>query len=326
VTDKQTAAGPQAAPPAQSERAVAQANPAAAPPAVPVAVGNGHGGENGNGNGGGNQNGHASPPPGRKSRRRLALIVTLDVWRALFMREAVTRITGNRLAWFWTVFQPLIFVGFMMFIYTTIRVRNIPGADAVVWLLVGYIPFQSARNIFMRSMDAISANQALFVYRQVLPVDTVLVRAALEAFLGIIILILTLCLAALIGKDIIPNNIAKSMFGYVGLCLVGLGLGLILSVVRQLIDELGKVIGIFMMPLTILSGVIFPMSILPAQYREWLFLNPFAHGLEIIRSGFFQYYHEAPEASASYLYSFALVSIVLGLALQFRYTVRLREQ
>jgi capsular polysaccharide transport system permease protein len=258
--------------------------------------------------------------------RRSPLAVTLDVWRALFLREAVSRITASRFAWAWLVLEPMAYVAFMMFLYSAIRVKVIPGADATLWLAMGFVPFLTARNIFMRGMEAINANQMLFIYRLVLPVDTVLVRALLEAFLGLIVLALVLALAALLGMQVVPADVAKVMLGYGGLCLVGLGLGLMLSVGAELVTEVRRIFRMAMRPLTLLSCVMFPPTIVPAEHRYWLFLNPFASGLEMIRSGFFPYYHAAPETSAGYLYAFALVVVFLGLALQFRYTVRLRAQ
>ena len=259
-------------------------------------------------------------------KERSSLAITLDVWRALFLREMVSRVASRRFAWAWLLLEPMVFVLFMMFIYGVLRVRTIPGADATLWLVVGYVSFLTARNIFTRGMEAINANQALFTYRQVLPVDTVLVRAFLEAFLGVIVLVSALLLAALIGKQVIPGDILMVMLGYGGLCLVGLGLGLMLSVGVELINELGKIIGIVMMPLALLSGAMMPMTIIPVEYRHWLFLNPFASGLEIIRSGFFPYYHMAPEADIGYLYTFAVVTLFFGFALQYRYSIQLRAQ
>ena len=44
-----------------------------------------------------------------------------------------------------------------------------------------------------------------------------------------------------------------------------------------------------------------------------------AHGIEAVRGGFFPQYYVLPETSLSFLYTFALVAIFFGLALQLRY-------
>lgn len=53
-------------------------------------------------------------------------------------------------------------------------------------------------------MNAISANQALFAYRQVKLADTVLVRGMLEGFLMSIISAILLAGAALLGHSVVP--------------------------------------------------------------------------------------------------------------------------
>lgn len=257
---------------------------------------------------------------------RSSLSVTLSVWKALFLREAISRITAARAAWAWMLFEPVMHIGFMLLLYSTLRMRAVSGAETVVWLFVGLTSFFTARNIYQLGMAAISANQALFGYRQVLPVDTVLVRAALEAFLGLIIAVILAAAIALFGRDVLPHEPLLALASYVGLLLCGLGLGLVLSAACELVSELGNVADMLFTPLYFLSGVIFPLTAIPPQYREWVFYNPFAHGIELLRSGFFPLYHAAPEANLAFLFGFALVSIAFGLALQVRFALQLRAK
>lgn len=90
--------------------------------------------------------------------------------------------------------------------------------------------------------------------------------------------------------------------------------------------ELGRVIQLVMMPLYFISGVMFPVSAVPQPFRDWILLNPVAHGLEAARLGFAPYYHAVPELSVVYLYGFSLVSIFLGLLLYRRFGLRMITQ
>jgi capsular polysaccharide transport system permease protein len=252
--------------------------------------------------------------------------ITLSVWRALFLRETISRISSSRTAWLWLLLEPVVHALFVLTLFVLIKVQKISGADVIVWLLVGYCSFFTARNIYSRGMEALNANQALFAYRQVLPVDTVLVRAALEALLGIVVMAILMIGVAFFGFDVLPHNPLQSLSAFTGLCLAGLGLGLMLAVGDNLIPAVGKIFAIASSPLYLLSGVIFPLSSIPVQYREIVFLNPFAHGVELVRAGYFPYYHVAPEASLAYLYGFAVVTLFIGLALQLRYVDSLRAQ
>lgn len=222
--------------------------------------------------------------------------------------------------------EPIVHVAFTLLLFTLVRMRVVPGAEPAPWLLVGLASFFTARDIYSRGMEAINANRALFAYRQIVPVDAVLVRAALEGFLGIIVFVLLLLGAGLVGFQVMPHDPLAALAAFVSLCLCGLGLGLILSVASELVPELAKVARLLFTPLYFLSGVIFPVILIPPQYRDWVFYNPFAQGLELLRGAYFPLYHAAPEASFGYVYSAALITIFLGLALQVRFAVRLRAE
>lgn len=264
----------------------------------------------------------SSASPGFRS----SSAITLAVWKALFLRETISRISSSRAAWVWLVLEPVAHAAFMLTLFALVKVRTVSGANVVVWLLVGYSSFFTARNIYSRGMEAMNANQALFAYRQVLPVDTVLVRAALEAFLGVIVMGLLMMGVAFFDLDVLPADPVFALTAFIGLCASGLGLGLMLAVGANLVPVVGKVFAMVSSPLYLLSAVMMPMSAIPVQYREIVFYNPLAHGVELVRAGFFPYYHAAPEASLVYLYMFAAITILIGLALNVRYADNLRAQ
>jgi len=262
-----------------------------------------------------------SPRPGRTP-----LVITLSVWKALFLREALSRLFSGRATWFWLLAEPVFHVAYMLVIYTVIRVRKVGGIDTTVWLIVGMLAFLMFRRTGTQVENAISANRALFTYRQVKPVDTALVRAGLEGLMMIAVASILLAGAAFFGHSVVPTDPLAVLEAFFGLWLVGLGFGLVTSVTIELVPELGQVLNLVMRPLYILSGVIIPLSAVPLPYRGWLMWNPVAQGLEATRLGFGRYYQAVPELSVAYIYQFALVSIFLGLALHRRFALRLVTQ
>jgi capsular polysaccharide transport system permease protein len=254
------------------------------------------------------------------------MAIALSVWKALFLREALSRLFSGRATWFWLLAEPVFHVTYMLVIFTIIRVRTVGGIDTTVWLMTGMLAFFMFRRTGTQVMNAISANQALFTYRQVKPVDTLLVRGGLEGILMIVVASILLAGAALLGHSVAPADPLAVIEAFLGLWLVGMGFGLVSSVASELVPELGRIINFVMMPLYMVSGVIFPLSAVPPPYRDWLLLNPVAHGLEAVRLGFAPHYHAVPELSIAYIYGFALVSIFLGLALHRRFALRLVTQ
>lgn len=257
---------------------------------------------------------------------RSSLNITLSVWRALFLREALTRISGARARWFWIVAEPLAHMVFFAFMLAGFRHTVIAGADAYVWIVVGLAMFFIFRRSAIQSMWAIDDNKAMFVYRQVRPVDTVIVRAALDGFLNLLIGLVALSLLALMGHRVVPDDPLLVMASLFAIWLLGLGFGLIASVPTVLVEESSVFLGFSMMPLYMLSGVIFPMGVIPYPYQQWLAYNPLVHVLEAVRLGFSSGYHAIASLDMLYVYTWAFVMIFFGLVLQIRFSERLVSQ
>ena len=254
---------------------------------------------------------------------RTSSLIAWTVWKALFLREAVARLSTTRVAWLWILAEPIVQLVFLNVLFGFVLQRVISGIDGGLFITTGVLGFGLARNTAMRIKDAIHDNATLLTYRQVLPVDTVLVRAALEA---VLFMVSALCLFAglgLLGYQIFPHDFLQVMLAFAALWLAGIGLGLMLSVASELIPESGKVAGMLLIPLYFVSGVMYPPSAIPPAYQSWFLLNPFVHGIETVRAGFFPQYHTIPGVSMGYLLGFAMFTICLGLALHVRFTTRL---
>lgn len=260
------------------------------------------------------------------SVRRTSLDITLSVWKALFLREAVGRLSKERAAWLWLLLEPLVHVLIMLVIFAIIRIHVIGGMDTTVWLMIGMTAFLMFRRTATQTKNAVNSNGGLFAYRQVKPVDTVLVRGFLEGMLTVLVTVILFVGLFFVGFEAWPDDPLAMLASFLGLWLLGVGYGLIVSVVEGVVPEIGKLIDFTMTPLYFASAVIYPMASIPPPYRDWLMLNPVAQGLEAARMGFAHYYHVAPELSFAYLYLLSLVMIFLGLALQVRYASRLAAQ
>jgi len=249
--------------------------------------------------------------------------ITFSVWKALFLREAVARIASKRGAWVWLLVDPILHVIFMILMFTFIRMREVGGIEVQAWLIVGVMSYSMFRSASTQGQNAISANRSLFSYRQVKPVDTILVRVVVEGLVGVLVTIILGAGALLFDIDIIPYDILYCFAGFLGMWLMGVGYGLMTSVAVELIPETAKFFGFIAAPLYILSGVILPLSAIPPPYSDWLLLNPLAHGVEAARVGISHWYHPFSGLDLAYLYECAIVAIFLGLALHRRFAQKL---
>lgn len=249
--------------------------------------------------------------------------VAVSVWKALFLREASARLAGGRAAWLWILLEPTAHIVFLMLVVGVIRHKVVPDANIELFLFVGIWGFFLVRNVASRCMEAVNANQALFAYRQVRPVDTVLVRAAVEVFTYLLVGAVLLVALVMFDIEVLPADPLLVLWGAFLLWAFGMGLGLSFSVIGTLSSGAGKLIRLAFMPLYFLSAVMYPVSTLPQGIRNALLLNPIVHGLEAMRTGYFTGYRGEAHISLGYLGFCALATIFWGLVLHTRFSTKL---
>jgi len=245
----------------------------------------------------------------------------------MFMREALTRTTADRFAWFWMIAEPTAHVVVMVMMRTFVMKGSlISGADFVPWMITGLLAFFLFREGLLRSLGAINANKGLFAYRQVKPIDPVLVRCFIEGVLKTFVFLLFIAGGALLGMDIIPHDPLGAIANWLSVWLLGVGAGLVVSASDSLIPEIGRVVRIATLPLLIISGVLFPLNFLPQDIQQYLLYNPIIHAIESLRLSFFAGYRSLNGVSMVYLWLCVLSLIAFGLILHIRYEKQLKAQ
>lgn len=254
--------------------------------------------------------------------------VTKAVWHAMFMRELVARTMADRMAWFWMIAEPIIIIMLMLFVRSLIMNADgmVMNAEFIPWMIVGLLGFFLFRENMMRSLGAINASASMFAYRQVKPIDAVIVRCFLELALKSFIFLLFILGASLLQIPLVPDLPLEALFSWISLWLLGLGIGLIVSVFATLVNELAIITRFIAFPLLLISGVIFPISVMPHYLHSFILFNPIVHGLETLRMAFFQNYVSLTGISLLYLWYWSLSSVLLGLILHKHFEVRLKAQ
>jgi len=253
--------------------------------------------------------------------------VVSSVWYALFLREMVGRTSSDRFAWFWMIFEPFALITILASIRSLVSgTKLIAGAEFIPWIIVGLFGFYLFRENMLRSLGAVKANKSLFAYRQVKPIDPVLIRCFIEGLIRSFIFILFMVCAKLIGIDVIPDQPLQALFLWILLWLLGVGYGLTFSALTALIPEIARLIKLTSLPLIIISGVMFPIQYLPISAQQALLFNPIVHGLDLLRLFFFNSYAPVTGISILYLTLWILALNALGLSLHIRFSLKLKAQ
>lgn len=256
-------------------------------------------------------------------RSRSSLQVMRAVIFALVLREMQTRFGARRMGAFWMLFEPVAHVVIIMMVFTFIRQRQVPGIEFPIFMVTGIVPFFLMRNIALRMMDAMDANKSLFAYQQIKAFDTFAARTIVEFALYACVMALILAAMGIwFGYDITINDPLSWMASLAVGVTFSFGLGLILAVIGDIAPNSKSIVKLVFFPLYLISGVIFPIWVIPPQYLDWILWNPYLHIIDNLRSSFFAFYPKTYGISHAYPFGLSIISLSLGMAM---YRLRRRE-
>lgn len=234
--------------------------------------------------------------------------------KALFLREIRTRFGKFRLGYFWAILEPSAHLLVLLGIFGFIMHRTMPDISFPVFLLNGIIPYFIFSNITNRSVGAIEANQGLFNYRPVKPIDTIIARAVLETLIYAAVYILLMLVVWMAGEYFEVTNLLQLVATWGLLILFSCGIGLIFMVVGRTFAETQKFLPILLKPLYFISCIMFPLHSIPKDYWPYLLWNPLVHAVELSREAVMPGY-VSEGVSLTYLALCTLATGFIGLAL-----------
>ncbi|WP_418318626.1 ABC transporter permease [Piscinibacter sakaiensis] len=235
------------------------------------------------------------------------------VIHALLMREVITRYGRHNIGFLWLFVEPMLFTLGVSLIWSAMRALHGSNIPIVAFALTGYSTLILWRNMPGRCIGAIQPNQSLLYHRHVKPVDIYLSRLILElagataSFLFLAVLFIAFELMAP------PEDVLKVVFGWAMIAWFGFATGMLvggLSERSDLVDRLWHPLTYFMLPF---SGVFSLVDALPPIGRDLVLALPMAHGVELIRDGFFGS-AVTTHYNLPYMAAFCLVLSLLGLA------------
>lgn len=245
---------------------------------------------------------------------RSGLEVQQAAVKALFLREIKTRFGKYRLGYLWAVLEPAAHLLVLLTIFGFIMHRTMPDISFPVFLLNGLIPYFLFSNIATRSIGAIEANQGLFNYRPVKPVDTIIARALLETLIYSGVYIILMCVVGMLGEEISITSILTLVLTWSLLVIFSFGIGLVFMTLGKTLPETEKFLPIMIKPLYFISCVMFPLHAIPKDYWSYLLWNPLIHAVELSRESVVTGY-VSEGVSLEYLAFCALVALFLGLSI-----------
>lgn len=107
------------------------------------------------------------------------------------------------------------------------------------------------------------------------------------------------------------------------LYLLSFSMGLVFMVLGDISPEINKFITILFFLLYLMSGIIYTIHLIPAQYQIYLLWNPIVHVVELMRHAVSPSYPLVDGISLSYIFVWFIVSLLFGLLLYKRFEQRM---
>ena len=221
-------------------------------------------------------------------KKRSSFKIFLAVQNALFLRELAMRFSSGRMGLFWTFFEPFFQIMIFVMIKMMLFGRSSGNFDFAVFLSLNFIAFNMFKNIVMKSSNAFKANKALFVYKQVKPIDTIVARTAIELFMTSTIIIIFIILGYYFNFDMNIKDLSMVALGFIFLLLFSFSLAVVIAVLNSFMQTVGKLIGFAMTALMFGSAIFYSLDMLAPNLQKILLYNPLTHLMEMIHGSYFK--------------------------------------
>lgn len=205
-------------------------------------------------------------------------------------RDFVSQYKQTILGSLWYVIQPLLQT--LMFIFVFNRVAKIPTGDIppMLFYLSGTVCWRYFADCVTKTAGTFTGNQHIFdkVYfpRLVVPISQ-LITNLVGFTMGLVMFLGFYLWYYFQGAPVHPDwRIIVLPVLVVEMACLGLGVGCLVSGLTNRFRDLGVLLGFFMQLWMYASCVVYPLSVVPEQYR-WLFsLNPIVFVIESFRFAF----------------------------------------
>lgn len=230
-------------------------------------------------------------------------------------REVIGRYRGSLLGLFWSFATPVILLAMYTFVFSVVfnaRWGTGPSggrSDFAVFLFVGMIVHALFSETLLRAPGLILGN-VNFVKKIVFPLEVLPVVAMGASVFHALVSLLALGGAMLLWTGGLPWTWLFLPVVLLPLLVLALGIAWVLASLGVFIRDIAHPIGLLTTLLLFASPVFYPLSALPAGFRQWLVLNPLTFIIEQARAVLID--GRAPDLRGLALYSLVALAVAAG--------------
>lgn len=192
------------------------------------------------------------------------------------------------------------------------QIHVVNNLNIILFLTPGVILFNLYSRVATHGLTTMEANKALFFYRRVKPIDTVLAKAIEELGLYSCTAIVVLTLVWVYLASLVLQNLPQLVIAFLLMTLLAIASSLLSLVGSYYFPNLKQVLSWVNRALYFASGVIYAPINIPQFARDFLVYNPLLQCIELARQALSLDYRVPPQVTAAYPAGFALVYLSIA--------------
>ncbi|WP_227739923.1 ABC transporter permease [Achromobacter xylosoxidans] len=232
---------------------------------------------------------------------------------ALFVYQLHVMHGESRIALLWALVGPVVLLTLISSLYILMGTHYILGMDVQTFSLLGATTWIMFRQIIFRSSTAYVSARGLLNFQGVSPLMCALVQALLYVSVYLVVFVVLIGAGHALDLITLPKSWPGFMLYVVLMACCAAAMGLLFGAIATFWHFFLRLAPVIERFLQIFSGVFFVSEQLPEQLRPWMLWLPFSHGMQLLRSAYFDAY-TSQDASLGYFLTSLVFLMVVALA------------
>jgi len=219
----------------------------------------------------------------------------------------------SRIALLWALVGPVVLLTLISSLYILMGTHFIMGMDVQTFSLLGATTWIMFRQVIFRSSAAYVSARGLLNFQGVTPLMCALVQAMIYVSVYLVVFAVLISAGHALELITLPQSWAGFVLYVVLMGCCGSAMGLLFGSIATFWPFYLRLAPVIERFLQIFAAVFFVSEQLPEQLRPWMLWSPFAHGMQLLRSVYFDAY-ESQDASLGYFLTALVFLFVVALA------------
>ncbi|MFF7059311.1 ABC transporter permease [Achromobacter spanius] len=232
---------------------------------------------------------------------------------ALFVFQLRVIHGESRIALLWALVGPVVLLTLISSLYILMGTHYILGMDVQTFSLLGATTWIMFRQIIFRSSAAYISARGILNFQGVTPLMCALVQSLIYLSIYLVVFAILISAGHALGFITLPISWGGFVLFVVLMGCCGSAMGLLFGSIATFWHFYLRLAPVIERFLQIFSGVFFVSEQLPEHLRPWVLWSPFAHGMQLLRSAYFEAY-ESTDASLGYFLTSLVFLMVVALA------------